>query len=240
MKPASLREKELYATSNPHYLHLYFSNGDTFSNDEIYQESMSINEILCDASNIKFGSCNASEFRIKIYNVPESHLGQEVVVALTIASFEDPSETYQQILGRYTVVSDELTDDKMYRELKAYDKMYDLSNTDVSDWYVSLWENRDSMTLKEFRDSLFRYLDVNQLNARLVNDDMIIEETVSPSSLSAKEVISCICEINACFGRINSEGKFQYLTMLVPNENLYPSDDLYPNDNLYPREAKSE
>lgn len=97
---------------------------------------------------------------------------------------------------------------------------------------------------------------MEQEEVSLVNDEMIIEKTVEVTAsssgssdtaetstigetISGKEVLSCILEINGCMGNIGRVGKFRYVYLTQEMQGLYPANDLYPADDLYPRNPKS-
>lgn len=52
------------------------------------------------------------------------------------------------MMGVYKVDSDVPTADRRYRDIVAYDAMYDILNAEVSGWYNSL---TFPMTLRQFR-----------------------------------------------------------------------------------------
>ena len=114
----------------------------------------------------------------------------------------------------------------------------------------------DPVTMKQFRDSFFKHFGIEQADIDLINDNMSIEKTVAvtPSSetssdteesstigesMSGKEVLSCICEINGCMGHMGRDGKFHYIYLEQNIQGLYPRNDLYPADDLFPRDPKS-
>lgn len=65
------------------------------------------------------------------------------------------------------------------------------------------------------------------------------ESSTIGESMSGKEVLSCICELNGCMGHMGRDGKFHYIYLEQEIQGLYPRNDLYPADNLYPRDPKS-
>ena len=114
----------------------------------------------------------------------------------------------------------------------------------------------DPVTMKQFRNSFFKHFGIEQADITLINDNMSIEKTVAVTtssetssdteesstigeSMSGKEVLSCICEINGCMGHMGRDGKFHYIYLEQEIQGLYPRNDLYPADNLYPRDPKS-
>ena len=151
--------------------------------------------------------------------------------------------------GVFKVASDVPTADRTKRQITAYDAMYDIINTDVKSWYAGL---SFPMTLRQFRDSFFAHLGIEQAVATLPNDSMAVNKTIvatqtddssavtEESAISGKTVVTAICEINGCFGNINREGKFEYIFLKAITSALYPAEDLFPSDNLFPSDANTE
>lgn len=204
----------------------YPVSGTTLTNAEYQTETMTITESICDEQELQFGCCNASSFEIKVLDTIENFKGKKMKVSILLAGQDEP---YQ--LGEYKVYSDKPTADRLYKDIVAYDAMYDILNAEVSGWYNSL---TFPMTLRQFRDSFCAYVGVEQEEITLVNDDMAIEKTIDPGELPGKTVIEAICEINGCFGHIGRNGKLRYVVLEQMIEGLYPADDLYPSDDLYP------
>lgn len=197
------------------------------TNSEIHYEQFELKESLCSQSELTFGACEASQIKFKISNVFTSMVGMQLAVTTTLEGQKDAPFS----LGKYRVVSDKPTADRRYRNVTAYDAMYDLLNAEVSGWYKGL---TFPMTLRQFRDSFCNYTGVEQEEITLINDDMTVEKTIDPGELPGKTVIEAICEINGCFGHIGRNGKLRYVVLEQMIEGLYPADDLYPSDDLYP------
>ena len=204
----------------------YPVSGTTLTNAEYQTETMTITESICDEQELQFGCCNASSFEIKVLDTIENFKGKKMKVSILLAGQDEP---YQ--LGEYKVYSDKPTADRLYKDIVAYDVMYDILNAEVSGWYNSL---TFPMTLRQYRDSFCAYVGVEQEEITLVNDDMVVEKTIDPGELPGKTVIEAICEINGCFGHITRAGKLRYVVLEQMIEGLYPADDLYPSDDLYP------
>ena len=212
-------------------LKITFDSG-TITNTEIPSEQFELTESLTSESQLVFGSCEASEIKFRIYNVFLPLKDKWLTVTQTLnGDTENPLQ-----IGKYKVYSDKPTADRSYRDVVAYDSMYDIINADVASWYNSL---TFPMQLKSFRDSFFDYFGIDQEEVALVNDDMTIEKTVEPSVLSGKDVIQSICELNGCFGHIGRDGKFQYIHLENSAQGLYPSNDLYPAEDLFPIQSAS-
>lgn len=223
------------------------------TNTELHQEKFELTESLCSESELTFGACEAGMIKFTVSNVFLPMKGKWLTAKMTLDGHED--KPFQ--IGRYKVYSDTPTADRTCRDVVAYDALYDILSSDVTDWYNQILPQKDSkVTLKQFRDSFFNHFGVEQEEVSLVNDEMIIEKTVevkassSGSSdtaatstigeaMSGKEVLSCILEINGCMGNIGRNGKFRYVYLTQEMQGLYPANDLYPADDLYPRNPKS-
>lgn len=211
-------------------------DGGTITNEELFSESIELTESLCSESELHFGCCEAGVLKFKIANIMTSLHGQWLSVSETLAGNTDAAF----LLGRYKVYSDKPTADRRYREIVAYDAMYDIINADVADWYNAILPDKTStVTLKKFRTSFLEHFGLEQENAELINDNMIVEKTIEPSEISGKDVITAICELNGCFGHIGRDGKFHYVFLAKYIDGLYPANDLYPADDLYPRDSNA-
>lgn len=220
-----------------------------FTNEDLYNQEMTLEESLCSEEELVFGACEASVLKFRISDIFSPMTGGWLDVNLVINGHSDTPFS----LGRYKVVSDNLTADRRYREIVAYDAMYDILNANVTDWYnAALPDKTSSMPLRQFRESFLRHFGLQWVIPKdgLVNDNMIVEKTVMPEQISGKDVITAICEINGCFGHIGRDGKFHYIYLPQAIQGLWPADDLYPNrapkhlpeyklGTLYPHDPKS-
>lgn len=208
----------------------------TIKNSDIYSGSMEIAESLCSESELRFGSCEPSTFKIKVANIFTQLFGQWIDVNMYLE--KDTENPF--MLGRYKITSDKPTADRRYREIEAVDAMDEIINADVAEWYNGLLPTKESsVTMREFRDSFIRHFGLEQEEITLANDDMIVEKTIEPAEMSGKDVIESICEINACFGHITRQGKFRYVYLPQDIQGLYPENTLYPSDDLYPKDPKT-
>lgn len=203
------------------------------SNQDILTESLEISESLCSEPTLIFGACETSTMKLSVRNTVENLLGKKVQVLIKVEN-EKPMS-----LGYYTINSWKLDNDKQYAQIVGYDVMYDLLNKEMADWYNSL---SFPMTLKTFRNMFFRDIGLNikQVSANLTNDSMTVEKTLNVTSLSSKDIITAICEINGVFGHINADGEFEYISLTSKGTGFYPSPTLYPSPNLYPKRYESE
>ena len=214
-------------TSISKRMQIQCSDGSVLNEDDWKGESAELTERLCSESELSFGRCEASTFKLRVRERIVPLAGKKISVSVTLEGAEEAPF----MMGVYKVDSDVPTADRRYRDIVAYDAMYDILNAEVSGWYNSL---TFPMTLRQFRDSFCAYVGVEQEEITLVNDDMTVEKTIDPGELPGKTVIEAICEINGCFGHIGRNGKLRYVVLEQMIEGLYPADELYPSDDLYP------
>jgi hypothetical protein len=207
--------------------------------------TFSLEESLCSESELKFGACEANCVKFTARNTAGSINGRTISISETV----DGDSENPMLYGVFKVASDVPTADRTKRQITAYDAMYDIINSDVKAWYAGL---SFPMTLKQFRDSFFAYLGIEQAVATLPNDSMTVNKTIvatqtddssavtEESSISGKTVVTAICEINGCFGNINRNGKFEYVFLKAITSALYPREDLFPADDLFPSDANTE
>lgn len=206
------------------------------TNVELHQEQFELTESICSESELTIGSCEAAVLKFTVSNIFLPMKDKMITIKTVIDN--NTANPFQ--IGRYKVYSDTPTADRTKRDIVAYDRLYDVINADVAEWYNTLLPEKDSTTtMKAFRDSFFGYFGIEQADAQLVNDDMKVEKTVEPEELSGATVLNCICEINGCFGHIGRDGRFHYIYLEQEIQGLYPRNNLYPADDLYPREPKS-
>lgn len=239
------------------------------TNTELHQEKFELTESLCSEQELTFGSCEAAMIKFTVSNTFLPMKGRWMTVRMSLGGHTDVPFQF----GRYKVDSDTPTADRTCRDVVAYDALYDILNADVAAWYNTVFPSHkeqqkdkdgktttvtvyDPVTMKQFRDSFFKYFGIEQADIALINDNMSIEKTVAvtPSSetssdteessiigesMSGKEVLSCICEINGCMGHMGRDGKFHYIYLGQEIQGLYPRNDLYPADDLFPRDPKS-
>ena len=225
----------LFLNQRPKAIEIVTDDGTNIADSSFFRmESMELREKLCSKEVLKFGCCEAAVISFKTSYVRFSMAGKWLNV-----SFRMEDGTAYDI-GRYKVDSDKPSANRQLRKIEAYDAMLDILTADVITWYNTILPDMESkVTLKQFRDSFFAFLGVEQQQATLPNDSMTIQRTVDADKLSGQTVVTAICEINGCFGHIGRDGKFQYIFLKEMIEGLYPRDDLYPADDLFPSDPKN-
>ncbi len=220
------------------------------TNEDLFDQTMTLEESLCSQKELRFGACEASVLKFKVANIVAPMINKWLSVKMVLNNHaEEPF-----IIGRYKVAEDKLTADKQWREITAYDAMYDIINADMAAWYNSVFpDSSQSIPLEQFRNSFMFFFNLEQVlpEGGLVNDRINIEKTIQPEQISGKDIITAICEINGCFGHIGRDGKFHYIYLPQAIQGLYPANDLYPDhapdylpwqqrtEHLYPQDSKS-
>lgn len=242
---SNLKEKYWDSATDKQMVISVVGTNQKIDNSMLEIGTFALEESLCSESELKFGACEANCVKFTARNTAGNIIGKTIAIEETIDGDSENPMPY----GVFKVASDVPTADRTKRQITAYDDMYDIINTDVKSWYAGL---SFPMTLKQFRDSFFAYLGIEQAVATLPNDSMTVNKTIvatqtddssavtEESSISGKTVVTAICEINGCFGNINRNGKFEYVFLKAITSALYPAEDLFPADNLFPSDANTE
>lgn len=198
--------KDLYTSDSvDKQLRISFDGG-IITNETLYSEGMELTQSLCSESELRFGCCEASVLKFKMANV----FTQLKDKWLTVTEILDGRTDEPFSLGKYKVYSDTPDAERNYRDIVAYDAMYDIINKDVAEWYEGL---EFPITQKDFRDSFFAYFEVEQEEVILIHDNMEIEKTIETASISGKDIVTALCELNGVFGHINYQGNFEYISL---------------------------
>lgn len=237
-------------------LNIVSEDGDiNITNTELNSEKFELIESLCSETELVFGSCEASVVKFTVSNSFLPMKNKMLTVSMTLDG--RVNEPYQ--IGKYRVYSDKPTADRKYRDVVAYDRMYELLNVDATNWYANVFPTRevkkedgktetvyDPVTLRYFRDNFFKWLDIDIEQISLVNDDMLIEKTIdvqmfgeNATYITGKDILNSVLEASGCFGHFGRNGKFRFIYLEQSIQGLYPRNDLYPSDDLYPRDPKS-
>ena len=220
-------------TSSHKSLKIYFPDLDYLvSKEQIYQETLSLEEALIEGSNIEFVGCISSEFNIQINGVLPNIKNQKIEV------FISADNTEEIPLFKGFVKSAERQTNKNYKKIVAYDELYTKGNIDVAAWYNSL---AFPISIKAFREILFEYIGLEQENTDLPNDLLIINKEYAPTTLRAISLIKAVCQINGAFGIINRHGIFEYRILSRSlGKGTYPGLTLFPGATTYPGISEME
>lgn len=187
--------------------------------NEVYYESMTLEESIFDEDSFEAVGCIASQFSISIRDSGYNLKDELITVSISLDGIEN--STIPLFYGYVDSVEREAQ--KKMQKITAYDPLYSISNVDVKDWYENLTY---PITLKDFRDSLFNELDIIQHETILPCDEVVINKEFTPKTLTALGVIQSLCQINGCFGIMNRVGEFEYRYLITPNQEGATSESV--------------
>lgn len=199
----------------------------TLGNTSVDGQNIDITERVIAGTNIEFVGCMASVLHITLRSLSEDVSGQHIIVSML------PSVTGAESIVLFDGYVDQVKQvpHKTKKEITAYDILYNISSINVSDWYNDL---SFPITIKDFRDSLFDYLGLDQEETTLVNDDISFDKDYVPTRLSAMDLIKSVCQINCVFGKIARGGTFVYLNAPTNNTPVSQALTKYKaNDTTY-------
>lgn len=207
--------------------------GLTLFNDEIYSESLSLEESIFDGNGeLSVIGCISNRFSIEIRNQGVSLKNKAIEVQIRI-----DGGSWNDLFTGY-VDSVETVRDRSYQKLQCYDALYQYQDKNFFPKYDTL---PSSFTVKTLRDAFFNYLSVSQESTTLVNDAIVLSKNIEDGEIACIDVIRAICQINGVFGKIDASGVFRYVELSMPSEFLpYPDDNLFPDDDLYPSKNTGE
>lgn len=210
--------QQLYATDGiSKMLKIYVIGTDTvLSNDEIVSESFILTEILSDKEQITYGLCNSS--KIEFTTIGDNYITEGSILKITILIGSDITELP---LGTYIVDSVEKQTNKNLKNIIAYDRLYNIDNTDMLYFYE---KTIFPLTLKQLRDNFFNYVGINCDDITLLNDSLTVNEYNDFRKLSAREFLTQICELNAVFGKMSRYDTFKFLDIVKSNHNNMVED----------------
>lgn len=239
------------------------------TNTELHQEMFELTESLCSEQELTFGSCEAAMIKFTVSNTFLPMKGRWMTVRMSLDGHTDAAFQFGRYkVDSDTPTADRtcrevIAYDALYDVLTAdvaawYNTVFpshEEQKTD-EDGTITTVTVYDPVTMKQFRNSFFKHFGIEQADITLINDNMSIEKTVAVTAssetssateesstigetISGKEVLSCICEINGCMGHMGRDGTFHYIYLEQEIQGLYPRNDLYPADDLFPRNPKS-
>lgn len=239
------------------------------TNTELHQEKFELTESLCSEQELTFGSCEAAMIKFTVSNTFLPMKGKWLTVRMSLDGHTDAAFQFGRYKvdsdtpTAYRTCREVIAYDALYDVLTAdvaawYNTVFpshEEQKTD-EDGTITTVTVYDPVTMKQFRNSFFKHFGIEQADITLINDNMSIEKTVAVTAssetssateesstigetISGKEVLSCICEINACMGHMGRDGTFHYIYLEQEIQGLYPRNDLYPADDLFPRDPKS-
>lgn len=234
----SEEQKKMFYTSGytKKWVLSFTEMGVVVDNSTLHSETPVIMESICDEEDFTLGGCIASLMEYEVSEIIANQIGGLEFIAELVVLEEGGDVALSLPMGIFRVDSAARVDDKDYKLVTAYDRMYDAS-VDVSEWYKGYFSEGAIHTVKETRESLLRHLKIPFVEQVLLNDNVPLFKKTEPAkgTLPGTDVLRALCVVNAGFGRMNRHGKFEVIhTGAVP---LFPEEDLYPENNLYPEDT---
>lgn len=215
-------------------IQIELSDGTIYSNADLLSEEFSSDESISENSTIDFGTCNSNCVKFRLGTIDKNLKDEYIIVKFILNNDIDNPFT----LGKYRVFSDEISDDKEYKDITAYDDLYYITQLNVKEWYDNIFASAERVTIKDFRDSFFTFLKTKGLQCEqeettLINDSVEIIKGFDGDSLTGGTVIKAICEFSARFGHIGRDGDFKYIslgTKSAKSVNYTQYVECYPSD----------
>ena len=211
------------------------------TNINFKSDSISLKESICSEEQLHFGCNEAATFEIEIEYEDESLVGRIFNVYLKLGNYEEQEDIFT--VGRYRVDSEEISTDRQTKKLTAYDANYLFSYTDIT-YFAYMMEI--PATIEDTLKSLFEYVQFDQVEKTLINGDIVLSNNPfwkgeEITEVSFESFIKGILEVNACFGHISRDGKFDYISLTpTDNEENYPSKTNYPSPTNFPKSIKGK
>lgn len=244
--------RDIFTNEEGYLLDFYImcSDGSVIDREMIVDDNINILESLNSEEQLVYGSCEASCFTAQLSTATGNLIGKfikpyfsviEDAVYLTDEEGNRLTNENGELLtikntpalqlGVYYVYEDTPEGEKPIHTIKAYDAIYGILQTDVTDWYENLYKNNISVTVKMLRDSFFRYFGISQVNTTLILDDYVIAKKLT-GRVSGFSVIKGLCEANGVFGHIDRNGNFVYVSLAKTDSSSSKDYDFYENESV--------
>ena len=129
------------------------------------------------------------------------------------------------------IASAERTSIYSTRKIVAYDYLYDLRNTDIARWYKNqTTDKKKKLTQKQFRDKLFEFIGLEQVETKLHWDDAYVPDTNNANEMNVVNILKDLCLQNDRFGWMNRDGKFEYLKL---RQNSHKTGETTTGKKIY-------
>lgn len=181
----------------------------SITNELIYAEEFALTQSICSESELKFGGCESGMIEFKIKRVSDDDyftVNDEITVELVLN--KDYGNPFN--IGTFFIAEKTTKNDKNYQEITAYDRLYSLKSLDITEWIDGLIY---PMTQKTFRTRLFDYVGLDYIETELINDEAILYRSDVNGAIYFGDMLRDMCELNACFGYMNNNDKFVFLTL---------------------------
>lgn len=198
--------------TDPINVKVHWINGEfeDLTNDNIQSNTLSLQESLCNKAYFIFGGCISNQITFKCYHQQFIGTDETTYPAGKIEVYLECKGTEIKIFTG-EIATGERDANSFVRTIVAYDYLYKLRNTDIAWWYKNNTKDKQMVfTQKQFRDALFKYLGIEQVDVKLKYDNAYVPNTANSSEMNVANTLEDLCLQNNVFGWINRDGKFEY------------------------------
>lgn len=207
---------------------------DPITNDNIVQEKFALTQSVCRNGFLAYGDFSAAKVEFTVAGIDESLLGHTVGVYLGI---EDDAD-HVLPLGVFTIYEDTLSTDRTQRDCVGYDYMYDVINTDMTEWLETYKQTISTNTyLGYFRNAFFEALGIDQRSDftyayTFPADTVSVYKDFIPTGqqVTGDILLHAILEALGMVGYMDNNGEFVYKYVGGNKDSrfVYPSSSTYP------------
>lgn len=198
--------------TDPINVKVHWINGEfeDLTNEHIQSNSLSLQESLCNKAYFIFGGCISNQITFKCYHPQFVGTDETTYPSGKIEVYLECKGTEIKIFTG-EIATGERDANSFVRTVVAYDYLYKLRNTDIAWWYKNNTKDKQMVfTQKQFRDALFKYLGIEQVDVKLKYDSAYVPNTANSSEMNAVNILEDLCLQNNVFGWMNRDGKFEY------------------------------
>lgn len=198
--------------TDPINVKAHWINGEfeDLTNEHIQSNSLSLQESLCNKAYFIFGGCISNQITFKCYHPQFVGTDETTYPSGKIEVYLECKGTEIKIFTG-EIATGERDANSFVRTIVAYDYLYKLRNTDIAWWYKNNTKDKQMVfTQKQFRDALFKYLGIEQVDVKLKYDNAYVPNTANSSEMNVANILEDLCLQNNVFGWMNRDGKFEY------------------------------
>lgn len=198
--------------TDPINVKVHWINGEfeDLTNDNIQSNTLSLQESLCNKAYFIFGGCISNQITFKCYHKQFNGTDETTYPSGKIEVYLECKGTEIKIFTG-EIATGERDANSFVRTIVAYDYLYKLRNTDIAWWYKNNTKDKQMVfTQKQFRDALFKYLGIEQVDVKLKYDNAYVPNTANSSEMNVANILEDLCLQNNVFGWMNRDGKFEY------------------------------
>ena len=198
--------------TDPINVKVHWINGEfeDLTNNNIQSNTLSLQESLCNKAYFIFGGCISNQITFKCYHPQFIGTDEATYPSGKIEVYLECKGTEIKIFTG-EIATGERDANSFVRTIVAYDYLYKLRNTDIAWWYKNNTKDKQMVfTQKQFRDALFKYLGIEQVDVKLKYDSAYVPNTANSSEMNVANILEDLCLQNNVFGWMNRDGKFEY------------------------------